>query len=51
MIHHGNEQIEQDDNIDHGEGPEHKETEKPCKFFDASQLEIVQVYQAKNCPE
>ena len=51
VIHHGNEQIEQDDYIDHREGPKHEETKKPCKFLDASQLKVFQVYQAKYCPE
>ena len=48
MIHHGDEQIEQDDYVDDRERPEHQEPEKTGEFFDARQLEIVQVDQAKN---
>lgn len=50
MIHHGNEQIEQDNYIDQWECSKHKESEKPCEFFDACQLEIVQVNQTENGP-
>ena len=51
MIHHSNEQVEQDNDVDHGKRSEHEQSEKPGEFFDARQLEIVQVNQAKNSPE
>ncbi len=35
VIHHGDEQIEQDDYVDHWECTKHKQTEKSGEFFDA----------------
>jgi hypothetical protein len=31
MIHHGNEQVEQDNDVDDGEDPEHQQAPKPTK--------------------
>ncbi len=51
VVHHGDEQVEQHDDVDHGEWAEHEEAGKTCKFLDASQFEIVQVYETENGPE
>jgi len=51
MVHHGDEQVEQDDDVDDGERAEHEETGEARKLLDSSQLEVVQVDQAEDCPE
>ena len=51
MIHHGNEQVEKDDDVDDGEASEHDEAPEPGELLDSSQLKVVQVYQAECCPE
>ena len=51
MVHHGDQQVEQDDDVDDGEGAEHEEAGEPGELFDAGQLEVVQVDQAENRPE
>ena len=51
MIHHGNQQVEKDDDIDQGEAPEHDEPPEPGELLDPSQLKVVQVYQTKRRPE
>ena len=51
MIHHGDEKIEQDDDVDDREASEHNETPEPGEFFYSSQLKVVQVNQTKSCPE
>ena len=51
MVHHGDEKVEQNNDVDDGEGAEHEEAEKPGELFDACQLEVVQVDEAENGPE
>ena len=51
MIHHGNQQVEQHDDVDQGEAPEHDEAPEPGELLDPGQLEVVQVYQAERRPE
>jgi hypothetical protein len=51
MVHHGNEQVEQDDDVDDGEGAEHEQAGEPGELLDAGQLEVVEVNQAENGPE
>ena len=51
MVHHGNQEIEQDNDVNEGETAEHDETPKPCKLFDTTQLKVVQVYKSKCCPK
>ena len=51
VIHHGDEKIEQDDDVDDREASEHDETPEPGELFYSSQLKVVQVYQTKSCPE
>ena len=51
MVHHGDEEIEQDDDVDDGEGAEHDEAPEPRELLDPGQLEVVQVDQAKGGPK
>ena len=51
VVHHGDEEIEQDDDVDDGEGAEHDEAPEPRELLDPGQLEVVQVYQAKGGPK
>ena len=51
MIHHRYQQVEQHDDVDQGEAPEHDETPEPCKLLDARKLEVVQIYETKSCPK
>ena len=51
VVHHGDEKVEQDDDVDDREAPEHNETPKPRELFDSCQLKVVQVYQAESRPE
>ena len=51
MIHHGNEQVEKDDDVDDGKAPEHDEPPEPGKLLDPGQLKVVQVYQTKSRPK
>ena len=51
MIHHRNEEIEKDDDIDYGEGTKHDEAPKSCEFFDSRKFEVVKIDQAKSCPK
>lgn len=51
MIHHGDEQIQQDHDIDHRVGAEHEHAPEASKDFNSVQLETVQVDQTKNGPE
>ena len=51
MIHHGDQEIQQDDDVDDREAPEHDETPEPRELFDSCQLKIVQVYQTKSGPK
>ena len=51
MIHHGNQQVEQHDDVDQWEAPEHYEAPEPGELLDPRQLEVVQVYQTERRPE
>ena len=51
MVHHGDEEVEQDDDVDDGEGAEHDEAPEPRELLDARQLKVVEVYQPKSSPE
>ena len=51
MIHHGNQQVEQHDDVDQGEASEHDESPEPGELLDTGELEVVQVYQTERCPE
>lgn len=51
MIHHCNEQIQEDNNVDDGEASEHDEAPEPGELLDSSELEVVKVYQTERRPE
>ena len=51
MIHHRYQQVEQHDDVDQGEAPEHDETPEPGKLLDARKLEVVQIYETKSSPK
>ena len=51
MIHHGNQQVEQHNDVDQREASEHDEAPEPGELLDPGQLEVVQVYQAERRPE
>ena len=51
MVHHGDEQVEQDDDVDDGEGAEHDEAPEPGELLDPRQLKVVKVNQTKSRPE
>ena len=51
MVHHRDQEVEQHDDVDDGEAPEHDETPEPCELLDPSQLEVVQVDETEGCPE
>ena len=51
MVHHGDEEVEQDDDVDDGEGAEHDQAPEPRELLDPRQLKVVEVYQAKSGPE
>ena len=50
VVHHGNEQVEKDNDVDDGEWAEHEESKEPGELLDASQLEVVQVDQPEDGP-
>ena len=51
MVHHGDEQVEQDDDVDDGEGAEHDQAPEPRELLDAGELKVVQVDQTEGGPE
>ncbi len=51
VVHHGDEEVEEDDDVDDGEGAEHEEAGEARELLDAGQLEVVQVDQAEDGPE
>lgn len=51
MVHHGYQEVQQDYDVDEGEGPEHEEAEEPRELLDARQLKVVQVDEAENRPD
>ena len=51
MIHHGDQEIEKDDDVDQREAAEHDETPEPGELFDPCQLKVVQIYQTKSSPK
>ena len=51
MIHHGNEQIQEDNDVDDWKAAKHDEAPEPGELLDPSQLEVVQVNQAERGPE
>ena len=51
MIHHGDEKIEEHDDVDDGEAAEHGHAPEPGELLDSRQFEVIQVNQTKACPE
>ena len=51
MIHHGDEEIEKDDDVDQWEATEHDETPEPRELLDSTQLKVIQIYQTKSSPK
>ena len=51
VVHHGNEQVEQDDDVDERVAAEHEEAEEARELLDAGQLEVLEVDQAEHGPE
>ena len=51
MVHHGDEQVEQDDDVDDGERAEHDQAPEPRELLDPGELKVVQVDQTEGGPE
>ena len=51
VIHHGDEEIEKDDDVDNREASKHDQTPEPRELLDACQLKVVQIYQTKSSPK
>lgn len=51
VIHHGDEQVEQDDNVDDRVAAEHEQTPESCETLDAGQLKVVQIDETESSPE
>ena len=51
MVHHGDEEVEQHDDVDHGERAEHEQPREAGELLDPRQLEVVQVDEAEDRPE
>ena len=51
MVHHGDEQVEQDDDVDDGERAEHDQAPEPRELLDPGQFKVVQVDQTEGGPE
>lgn len=51
MIHHGDQQVNQDDDVYDRVGAEHEHAPEPREYLDALQLEALEVYQAEDRPE
>ena len=51
VIHHGDQEIEEDDDVDQREASEHDETPEPGELLDSTQLKVVQIYQTKSRPK
>ena len=51
VIHHGDQEIEKDDDVDDREASKHDQTPEPGELLDPCQLKVVQIYQTKGGPE
>lgn len=51
MIHHSDQEIQKDDDVDDRVSAEHQHTPEPGEYLDAIQLEALEVHQAENRPE
>ena len=51
VIHHRNQQVEKDYDVDDGEGSKHDESPEPRELLDASELKVVEINQAEGRPK
>ena len=51
MVHHGDEEVEQDGDVDGGVAAKHEHAPEAGERLEACQLEVVQVDETKNGPE
>ena len=51
VVHHGDKQVEQDDDVDDGERAEHDQAPEPRELLDPGELKVVQVDQTEGGPE
>ncbi len=51
MVHHCDEKIEKNNNVDHREASKHDEGPEPRELFDTGQFKIVEIDESKGCPE
>ena len=51
MVHHSNEEVKEDNNVDDREATEHDKTPEPGELLDTSKLKVIQVNQAKWSPK
>jgi len=51
MIHHGDQKVQEHDNIDDRVCPEHQHPPEPGEALDTSQLKVVQIDESKHSPE
>ena len=51
MVHHGDEKIEQNDDVDDGVGAEHEEAPEAREALDAHQFKVVQIDETESGPE
>lgn len=49
--HHGNQHVQQDDNVDHAVRAEHEQAPEAREALDAGQVERLQVDEAERSPE
>ncbi len=48
---HGNEYVEENNDVDEAVWAEHKEGPEPCETLDSRQLKDFQLHQSETCPE
>lgn len=51
MIHHGDQEIQEDDNVDDRVSAEHQHAPESGEHFDAVQLEALEIHQAEDRPK
>ena len=51
VAHHGDEHVQQDNDVAHGVGPEHEQGPEPGELLDARQLKVGEVDEAEGRPE
>lgn len=51
MIHHGDQEIQEDDNVNDRISTKHQHAPESGEYLDAVQFKAIEVYQAENRPE